>query len=146
MKDRFQDGTWLSTPKRHRTRWTLYDAQELLVSLSSLVKNEGWGVSLYGTVLLKGMGQDLDLLLTPSHPDAMDMFDLALVIPQVGLSPVGIPGYGHRRDLGVVSWSWEDDKERLVDMAFWPIIVPDAWRFVQRPKAAADTRGEEKDA
>ncbi len=104
-----------------RPRWVRGDAQPLINQLAELLKPHGWGVMLYGSVLQKGEGRDLDLMLLPSHPDATDMYDVALVIPNVGLSPVRSPGYGHRRELGVVNWVWEDETERLVDMAFWPL-------------------------
>lgn len=119
VRDIFDDGYWHSMAKR--PRWKLADALPLINQLADLLKPEGWGVMLYGSVLQKGEGRDLDLMLLPAHPDAMNMYDVALIIPNVGLSAVRFPGYGHRRELGVVNWGWEDESERLVDMAFWPL-------------------------
>lgn len=128
MKDVFIDGKWHRLSKR--PEWTFTEAQELIGRISELVKPHGYGVALYGSVLATGKGRDLDLMLIPFRPDASNMFDLARDLPALGLTEVRMPGWGHRRALGVLSWLWEDGTERSVDFAFWPVM-----------RAAPDTEG-----
>lgn len=47
------------------TEWTLSDAVAEFPKLSQAAENWGYRLSLFGSVLLKGHGRDLDLLATP---------------------------------------------------------------------------------
>jgi hypothetical protein len=47
------------------TRWTLAEAMEIVPALSELAEEHGFRLSLFGSVLLKGEGNDLDLLFSP---------------------------------------------------------------------------------
>lgn len=45
--------------------WTLIEAAAVFPALSEMAEEHGFRMSMLGSVLLKGEGNDLDLLLTP---------------------------------------------------------------------------------
>lgn len=47
------------------TRWTVAEAAAAFPAISKLAEQHGFRLSLFGSVLEKGEGKDLDLLLTP---------------------------------------------------------------------------------
>jgi hypothetical protein len=47
------------------TRWTLAEAGAEFSALSELAERHGFRLSMFGSVLQKGEGRDLDLLLSP---------------------------------------------------------------------------------
>jgi len=47
------------------TRWTLAEAQAVFPALSELAEEHGFRLSMFGSVLIKGEGNDLDLHLVP---------------------------------------------------------------------------------
>jgi hypothetical protein len=47
------------------TSWILAEAAEIFPTLSELAEKHGFRISLFGSVLLKGEGRDLDFLFTP---------------------------------------------------------------------------------
>lgn len=117
-RDVYIDGKCYSTAKR--PRWTFEEARPLLAALNDTVGPHGHGAMLYGSVLREGEGRDLDVMILPHRLDAAPMKSIGELLPQIGLSEVRGPAYGHRRPLGVCSWLWEDARERSVDIAFWP--------------------------
>lgn len=56
------------TNQQSKAGWTIAEAQSVIGELTEIASRNGYLIALYGSVLTKGQGRDLDFLLVPKRP------------------------------------------------------------------------------
>lgn len=99
-------------------RWTLQQAQALLVLIEPVFNRWRFNVGLYGSVMRDNIGTDLDLIAWPQMPEAFAAYEM-IMADLVALGMTRLPDE-YRALNGGISLFLRAKSGRLIDLVFKP--------------------------